>query len=124
MPFLPIVEREMRVAARKPKLYRWRTLGVFLGVLLVACQLFYFANKNTPTNNQGLQIFITFAVMCALFTLALGPFLTSDSISSEKREGTLGLLFLTSLKGYDVVLGKLAASAITGVYSLLGMLPV
>lgn len=34
------------------------------------------------------------------------PLLTADAISREKREGTLGLLFLTPLNAWDVVGGK------------------
>src|SRR5207249_3162929 len=41
-----------------------------------------------------------------------------------KREGTLGLLFLTDLKGYDVILGKLAATSVNGFYCLLAVFPV
>ncbi len=42
----------------------------------------------------------------------------------EKREGTLGLLFLTDLKGHDVVLGKLVATSVRGFYALLAVFPV
>jgi len=37
------------------------------------------------------------------FLRAGGVLITADCLSEEKREGTLGLLFLTDLKGYDVV---------------------
>src|SRR5205823_6492965 len=47
-----------------------------------------------------------------------------DCLSSEKREGTLGLLFLTDLKGYDVVCGKLAATSFRALYGLLALVPV
>lgn len=124
MPLLPIVEREMRVTARRPKLYRARAMVVLLALVLVVIQLWYFAGKNSPTNQQGREIFIPFSLVCLVCALAVGPFLTSDSISVEKREGTLGLLFLTSLKGYDVVLGKIGASAIVGIYALLGVVPI
>jgi len=45
-------------------------------------------------------------------------------LSEEKREGTLGLLFLTDLRGYDVVLGKLAATSVNAFYGLLAIFPV
>jgi len=51
-------------------------------------------------------------------------FRTADCLSEEKREGTLGLLFLTDLKGYDVVLGKLVASSLHAFYGVLAILPV
>src|SRR5438094_2612698 len=52
-----------------------------------------------------------------------GVFLTADCLSEEKREGTLGLLFLTDLKGYDVVLGKLMATSLNAFYGLLAIFP-
>jgi len=33
--------------------------------------------------------------------------LTADTLSGESREGTIGLLFLTDLRSWDVTLGKL-----------------
>ena len=49
---------------------------------------------------------------------------TADCLSSEKREGTLGFLFLTDLKAYDVVAGKLASSSLSAAYGLLAVMPV
>jgi ABC-type transport system involved in multi-copper enzyme maturation permease subunit len=48
---------------------------------------------------------------------------TADSLSRERREGTLGLLLLTELKSHDVVLGKLCAAGLTACYALIGFLP-
>jgi ABC-type transport system involved in cytochrome c biogenesis permease component len=45
-------------------------------------------------------------------------------ISRERREGTLGLLFLTDLRGVDVALGKLTASSLSAIYGLLASFPV
>jgi len=56
--------------------------------------------------------------------LLAGVLLTADCLSEEKREGTLGLLFLTDLRGYDVVLGKLMAMGLNAFYGLLAILPV
>jgi hypothetical protein len=56
--------------------------------------------------------------------LSAGLFLTSDCLSEEKREGTLGLLFLTELRGHDVVLGKLLATSLRGFYGLLAVFPI
>ena len=51
-------------------------------------------------------------------------FLTADCLSVEKREGTLGLLFLTDLRGYDVVLGKLFSTSLRSSYGLVAGFPV
>src|SRR5213079_1264829 len=56
--------------------------------------------------------------------LLAGVFLTADCLSEEKREGTIGLLFLTDLHGYDLVLGKFAAMLISALYGLLTLLPI
>jgi len=57
-------------------------------------------------------------------TIVSGLFLTADCLSEEKREGTLGFLFLTDLRGYDVVFGKLVATSLRGFYAMLAALPV
>ena len=49
---------------------------------------------------------------------------TADSISQERREGTLGLLLLTDLRGRDIVLGKMLPAALHTVYAVLAMVPV
>ncbi|WCJ58281.1 ABC transporter permease subunit [Fontisphaera persica] len=49
---------------------------------------------------------------------------TADSLSREKREGTLGLLFLTHVTSLDVVLGKWVVRALTVFYHLLAVFPV
>src|SRR5207245_140427 len=56
--------------------------------------------------------------------LSAGLFFTSDCLSEEKREGTLGFLFLTDLRGYDVAAGKLLATSLRGFYALLALFPV
>ena len=48
---------------------------------------------------------------------------TADCLSEEKRDGTLGLLFLTDLKGYDVVGGKLVATSLNAFYGLTAIFP-
>src|SRR5271165_6742588 len=110
MILLPIVERELRVAARRPGTYRTRwcaalgMIGVWL--LLVA------ANSSTAAAELSQVLFKSFGVLALGFCLLAGIFLTADCLSEEKREGTLGLLFLTDLRGYDVVLGKLMATSV------------
>jgi hypothetical protein len=56
--------------------------------------------------------------------LGCGVFVTSVCLSEEKRAGTLGLLFLTRLRPFDVVLGKLAISSLNTIQVLLAIFPV
>src|SRR6185436_16415795 len=69
-------------------------------------------------------LFFSVAGCALLYCLLTGLRATADCLSEEKREGTLGLLFLTDLKGYDVVTGKLVANSLNGFYGLLAILPV
>jgi hypothetical protein len=58
----------------------------------------------TPAQ-AGASLFVTLSNIAFMACLAAGALLTADCISEEKREGTLGLLFLTDLRGRDVVFG-------------------
>jgi len=110
MPLLPIVERELRVAARRPSTYRMRFLAG-LAVMSLWFVLLVGTEMAVPAQ-LGRHLFNALGVLTLGFSMFAGVFLTSDCLSEEKREGTLGLLFLTDLKGYDVVLGKLAATSL------------
>lgn len=124
MSFLPVVERELRVAARRRAAYWWR-LGASLAALAVMAWLAWVAPETfLSPQRSGRPLFTVLAVLTFVLCLGIGGALTADCLSSEKREGTLGLLFLTDLRGYDVVLGKLAACALGAFYALLAVLPV
>jgi ABC-type transport system involved in cytochrome c biogenesis permease component len=121
MTALPIVVRELSTAARRPATWGARIGAGFVGLLLggyVFC-----VERNSPSSTVGLAIFYTYSVALTGYCLFGGWRLTVDSLSSEKRDGTMGLLFLTDLKGYDVVLGKLAATSLNAVYRLLAFFP-
>ena len=72
----------------------------------------------------GKGLFGTLTWLSLAVALSAGLFFTSDCLSEEKREGTLGFLFLTDLRGHDVVLGKLLATSLRGSYALLAIFPI
>lgn len=123
MTFLPVVERELRVAARRRSTFGARLLAAVAACGLAAWVL-WFETDWVGGAAAGRGLFRSLALAAFWFCLAAGPVFTADTLSQEKREGTLGLLFLTDLKGYDVVLGKLAATSINAVFGLLAILPV
>jgi ABC-type transport system involved in multi-copper enzyme maturation permease subunit len=125
MVWLPVVERELRVAARKRATYRIRVLAL-LAVMGVLGWAVFAASQRSGLSGpgDGRELFKALAYPAAIFSILIGAFATSDCIGVEKREGTLGLLFLTDLKGYDVVFGKLVASSLNGFYALIAVLPV
>src|SRR5512138_814954 len=100
MTLLPIVERELRVAARRWGAYWVRSAFGLVAILLGA--FIYLANEPAPAYSLGANLFGAQVVLCLMYCLFFGIRATADCLSAEKREGTLGLLFLTDLKGYDV----------------------
>jgi hypothetical protein len=123
MPLLPIVERELRERSRQPAGHRARfwtaAASMLVGTLMVIT-----ARQGMPPHSLARALFIVYGSLALSFAMLSGLFLTADCLSSEKREQTLGLLFLTDLKGYDVVLGKLAATSVQSLYALLGLFPI
>jgi ABC-type transport system involved in multi-copper enzyme maturation permease subunit len=117
---LPIAQREMLVLARSAALYRTRiTNSIAL--------LFLGAGFATLYHYTGLQVLgqliptLTFIIL--MICLFAGVHLTADSISREKRDGTLGLLFLTNLTPFQIVIGKLIAHGLMGFYAVLIVVP-
>ena len=123
MTVLPIMDRELRVAARLTSTFKKRALTAAV-VALVAMVMLLFGGFSSVPADVGTAMFDTLSYMTLVFCLLEGVRKTADCLSEERREGTLGLLFLTDLKGYDVILGKLAATALPSLYGLLAMLPI
>ncbi len=125
MIFLPIVVRELRVAARRKSTYRTRFRTAFATIIFGSYLVFvsgaFFGGGRRSMG--GAMVFNSLAWLCFLSCLSLAMN-TVDCISEEKREGTLGFLFLTDLKGHDIALGKLFSSSLLSFYSILGILPI
>ena len=122
MTLPPIVDRELRAAARRGATYRGRVLTA-LAAIVIGASIFV-VNFGRPEREVGPRIFIGLSILAFLYCLFAGRRSTVDCLSSEKREGTLGLLFLTDLKGRHVVLGKLAATSLNGFLGLLALFPI
>jgi ABC-type Na+ efflux pump permease subunit len=121
MRFLSVADRELRAAARRKRTFvvRWIT-GLAFFVLLV--WLFWafdvFSNRRVAP-----AVFQVYAGVIFFYCLFVGTAQTADCLSSEKREGTLGLLFLTNLNSTDIIAGKLCSSALVTVYGLFAIFP-
>jgi hypothetical protein len=117
----PIVGRELRVRARQGLTYWGRCgLAAFAAITAVQAASSY-ANAMNP-GQIGPEVFNSLSWLAFLLA-CVSCLATADCISSERREGTLGLLFLTDLEGRDVVLGKLTAVGLSAFYGLVGFLP-
>jgi ABC-type transport system involved in multi-copper enzyme maturation permease subunit len=121
MTVLPLVERELRVRARQAMTY-WARCAMAAMATLVAVQSTLVYAGALGATALGSATFT--AVSWLGFVLACGSALvTADSVSCERREGTLPLLLLTKLKGREVIFGKLAAAGLVVACALVGCLP-
>lgn len=119
----PVAARELRAAAHNRAQFKARSWTVFFALIGTAWILWAMADySGRMTPSFGAQVFAAQSWAAFVFAM-MAVNATMDSISSEKREGTLGLLFLTHLTGFDVVIGKLASSMIQFALCLVATLP-
>src|SRR5881275_361238 len=120
MPFIPVIERELRSSSRQPFTYWLRAIAV--SSLLLASLIFGLGHGFEPNVGGSLFSSLHFTLFCAIWILV--PLLTADCISRERREGTLPLLFLTPLKPGGIVLAKGMAHGLRAFSLWLAVLPV
>ena len=94
---LPLLAREMIVASRRP-ITQHLKMGFGGGSMLVAVWALL-----VSTGAAGPKLFVVLATGAAVMALFTAIFVASDSLSRERREGTLGFLFLTDLNAGDIV---------------------
>jgi ABC-type transport system involved in cytochrome c biogenesis permease component len=115
------VRRELAVAAR-----RKGTSGGRVGSGLIAFAILIgllMAHGAVP-GQTGPALLRWLSIVIFLECLIAGTRYTSDILSEEKRDGTLGLLFLTDLTGIDIVLGKMVSRSIGATYNLMATFPI
>src|SRR5215213_3231406 len=95
-----ILHREMRIASRR----RWtvwsRVVASLVGFAIGFCLVVISTFSRGAT---GEYIFTALAFISFWFCLIQGVRRAAASISDEKRDGTLGLLFLTDLRTIDII---------------------
>jgi hypothetical protein len=92
---------------------------LFFGLLLWLLWVFGgFSNRKVAP-----EVFEVYSVLTFLYCLCLSAGLTADCISAERREGTLGLLFLTNLNSAEIMAGKFCSTALSSVYGLMAIFP-
>jgi ABC-type transport system involved in multi-copper enzyme maturation permease subunit len=127
MTLFPVIVRELRSQSRQPSTYWLRVVAagaVFAVFAVVLLRLEDQRNAGVALNAFGAQAFGYLNAMILVCTMVLAPLLTADSISRERREGTLGLLFLTKLSAGGIVAAKGFVHTFRGVGLFCAMLPI
>jgi hypothetical protein len=119
MRWLPVIARELRSEARQPFTYWIRLVAAAIALAIAALGSF----DRWQGNWRGNEFFDI--VQPTLFSLIwlMAPIMTCDSISRERREGTLGLLLLTLLRPMDVGLAKACSGILRSLSVVLAVLP-
>jgi ABC-type transport system involved in multi-copper enzyme maturation permease subunit len=102
MSVRPVITRELRAQARQSFTYWLRGLGVL--TLLVGGV--WFMDESAFEPNVGGFLYGRLHLMTYFALWLLVPLGAADCISRERREGTLGLLFLTPLRPPHIVIAK------------------
>lgn len=120
MNVFPVIVRELRSQARQRFTFSLRELGVF--AMLAAGGMFSLGNPFAARSGGELFAYLHRTLFFAIWILV--PLSAADCISRERREGTLGLLFLTPLKPTDIVIAKGLAHGLRALTLLVAVLPV
>jgi ABC-type transport system involved in multi-copper enzyme maturation permease subunit len=120
MNVLPVITRELRAQARQPFTYWLRMLGLM--AMLGVAGAFMLESGLMPGSGGRLFAFLHGTLLLSIWVLV--PMSVADCLSQERREGTLGLLLLTPLRPWDIVLAKAAAHAFRAFTLWLVVLPV
>jgi ABC-type Na+ efflux pump permease subunit len=119
----PVVQRELRETARRPLNHWLRVAGAGAGVLTFFFLISFFLTADVPGPFIGLQLFNSIHLLLLFLICIFVPAITADCIASERREGTLGLLFMTPLTASAIVLGKILARVLRAFILWLAVLP-
>ena len=117
----PVVQRELREGARRPVNHRLR----FLSAVVVTVVLWVaFAEQDYEVEEMGGYLLGQLHAFILTLIFVIVPGLTADCIAREKRDGTLGLLFLTPLSAGGIVAGKALVGALRAFTLWLAVLPI
>jgi hypothetical protein len=126
MTILPLIGRQLRVRARSPAGYWTRFWAALWGIAFFLPMLFWPTSLFSPLVNpaqMGAHAFRNM-VVAAFVLCCFSGVLTVDAISRERREETLGFLFLTRVRAMDVLLGNFGAAGIASLCALAALAPV
>jgi hypothetical protein len=117
-----LVARELRVYSRQPWTYWLRLLSALGAVSVLA--IMSATGQHGLGRRDGLSLFAGSAVVLFFIASLNGLRSTSNCIASERREGTLVLLFLADLKLNTILISKLVTNSMRNAWAFLGTLPV
>ena len=120
MALLPIIERELRVALRKKRPMRRR---LQVAALAVGGTLLFLVLSAVAGQRGAGHTLHQLLCLVAGYLVLRTPQLTAGIFAEERREQTLGLLFLSGLGATEVFASKLLSAALVAFGDLLALFP-
>jgi ABC-type transport system involved in multi-copper enzyme maturation permease subunit len=122
MRFAPVLIRELRVESRRQVNYWLRVVAG--GAAICGAWIYLETQQGYSPATLGLKLFGVLNSILFAFIWICVPLMTADCISKEKREGTLGLLFLTALRPWQIVAAKGLAHSLRSILIMVAIFPV
>ena len=120
-----VIERELRVQSRS-----WGTIWLRVltgGAAAAVLGIFFFFSRDTAVFGRKIVGPWLFAMLHTTLSVLLAivlPPMCADTLSRERREGTLGVLLLTPLRPGTIVAGKMGAHLLRALTLWLATVPV
>jgi len=118
----PLVSRELLVYSRQPWTYWLRLLSALGTVSVLAVTAA--GSREHLGQADGFSLFAGSTAVLFFIASLNGLHSTANCIGSERRQGTLVLLFLAELKLTTILVSKLVTNSLRNVWALLATLPV
>lgn len=124
--WLPVVARELTELAQRKSTYRLRCLGV--GLPLFVCVIFLTISKaqaDSPLDLIGsggtLHLVLYITLLCIVYLFA--PALSCSAFTAEKEKQTLGLLLISRLSPFSLIVEKVCSRMIPILSLVIGSAP-
>jgi ABC-type transport system involved in multi-copper enzyme maturation permease subunit len=121
LPAAPVLRRELLEHARRASTHWLRVAGA-AGIMFLCWRVT--GTQGALLGGSGRPLFLGLNKLLFLLIWVVAPVMTADCLSREKREGTIGLLFLTPLRPWELILGKVAIHALRGLTVMAAAVPV
>jgi hypothetical protein len=118
----PLIARELLAYSRQPWTYWLRLLSALGAVSVLG--IIATTGRNRLGQADGRSLFAGSTAILFFVASLNGLRSTSDCIGSERRQGTLVLLFLAGLKLNTILVSKMITNSLRNAWALLGTLPV
>jgi ABC-type transport system involved in multi-copper enzyme maturation permease subunit len=116
-----LISREFRVSSKQKRIYILRVIAAVVLWLFVMIGLLVEVSSGSPGSGGKLFASLSFLLFTFVSIFILSQ--SCGSITDERNQGTLGLLLLTPLTSFDVVIGKFTARCGEGFQLVLVALP-